>query len=112
MPVGDFRLQDPGGAGPEKYANPARPEARRTARDGLDETILPQSEPGEAVVAAFELREARRQWLVLEPGHLTDIGIELNGLKVARDQTSALGLQCIERGGEPGPDAAGGRHPA
>jgi len=75
MPVGDFRFQNPGGAGAEKYANAARPEARRTARDGLDEAILSQPQPREAIVAALELRKLRRQWLLLEPRHLTDVGI-------------------------------------
>ena len=84
--------------------------ARNGRLDRVAETVLLQSQPGQAIVAAVMLGQRRGQFDGVDPGHLADVGRQVvRRLELAGLQAAALQAQGGQGGGIAVAEAAGGR---
>jgi len=61
--------------------------------------VLPQTEKGQAIVAAFVFGERRRQGEIVHLRHLANVRVEIpHRLEMARSQATTMLPQCAQRG--------------
>ena len=92
--IGQFRLHDARRAGADEYADAApAPSRGRGYRTASKKAILPQGKLGQPIVAAIEYLQLCRQALRIDARDLADVGVDLDGLEVARFSP----LRCSSR---------------
>ena len=109
LAVGELGLEDPRGAGAEKHPDALTPVALSGALHRLGKTVLGEAEVGQAIVAALELAQPRRQRGLIDARNLAHPGVEPHRLEGARGEPRAPLAQRGERGGHTATDAARGR---
>ncbi len=93
--IGKFGGMNPRGAGAEEHADPAGAVPFACLQHGLLESVLPEPELCQAIVAAVEFREVRTHRQQFAIRYLTDAGFELHRLESARGQAGAARAQRI-----------------
>ena len=66
---------------------------------GVDETVRLQPEPGETVVAAFPVREFRRQRRILEPRDAADEAVQRRGAEVVAAEAGTARTERVQQRG-------------
>src|SRR4029077_1329516 len=94
--------------GTEKHSDAGVSVTRRARLHRRDEAVLRQTEPREAVVAAVDLGERRRQRRIIDASDLPDTGIQRHRLEAAGSQAAALCAQALQRGAQSATNSAGG----
>ncbi len=107
--VGELGLEDARGAGAEKHPDALAPVARGSALHGLGKAVLAEAEQRQAIVAALELAQRRRERRVIDARNLAHAGVQGDRLERAPGKAGALPAQRGERGANTAADAAGGR---
>jgi hypothetical protein len=94
--IGELGLQNARRARADKYPDAPASESGSRGLHGLEEAILLQGELGQAVVAAIEYLQLRRQALRVDSRDFADVGIDVRSLEVAGLQSAAL----LDEGGQ------------
>ena len=105
--VSQFGLQDAGGAGADEYPNPLGPVFFAGGRDGIGKAVLRQAQLREAVVSAIKVRQGRGKPHVIDTRDFTRESGQIDRIKRAWRQPTALLAQRREGRFKAASDGAG-----
>jgi len=94
---------------PRNTPTRSRPWREGSALHGLGKAVLAEAEQRQAIVAALELTQRRRERRVIDARNLAHAGVKGDRLEGAPGKAGALPAQRGERGANTAADAAGGR---
>ncbi|CCF97238.1 hypothetical protein RSK60_1940007 [Ralstonia solanacearum K60] len=106
--VGEFGLQDAGGAGAHEDADARGAMTCLRCLDMLGEAVLREADLREPVVAAFEVAQVGAHGLGVDAIHRAGPGVEIGTLEAAWRKAAALPAQGIEGGVDAASEAARG----